>query len=75
MRARWIVNRGNFRDFKLGQKNYKVGQGFQIGAEITPCSKIIRHDKLILKSLIQENFWITMYVCVWITFRGFHVFS
>ena len=58
MRARWIVNTGNFRDFKSGQKDYKVGQGFQIGAEITQCSKIIRRDKLIFKSLIQENFYV-----------------
>ena len=32
IRARWITNRGNFRDFKSGQKDYKLGQGFQIGA-------------------------------------------
>ena len=24
---------GNFRDFKLGQRDYKSGQGFQIGAK------------------------------------------
>ena len=42
----WITNRGSFRDFKSGQKDYKSGQGFeirakrfQIGAEITIRSK------------------------------------
>ena len=33
--ARGIINRGSFRDFKSGQKDYKSGQGFQIGGEIT----------------------------------------
>ena len=30
-----ITNRGSFRYFKSGQKDYKSRQGFQIGAEIT----------------------------------------
>ena len=29
--ARGITNRGSLRDFKSGQKNYKSGQGCQIG--------------------------------------------
>ena len=40
--AREIINRGSLRDFKLKQKDYKLGQGFQIrtkrfqiGADIT----------------------------------------
>ena len=33
--ARGITNRGSFRDFKSRQKDYKSGEGFQIGAEIT----------------------------------------
>ena len=37
--ARGITNRGNFRDFKLEQKDYKSGHGFQIGAEITSRGK------------------------------------
>ena len=32
MGAKGITNRGSFRDFKLGQKDYKSGQGFQVGA-------------------------------------------
>ena len=32
--ARGITNRDSFRDFKSGQKDYKSGQGFQIGPEI-----------------------------------------
>ena len=31
--ARGITNRGSLRDFKSGQKDYKLGQGFQIGAK------------------------------------------
>ena len=31
--ARGITNRGSLRDFKLGQKDYKSGQGFQIGTK------------------------------------------
>ena len=31
--ARGITNRGSLRDFKLRQKDYKSGQGFQIGAK------------------------------------------
>ena len=31
--ARGITNRGNLRDFKSGQTDYKSGQGFQIGAK------------------------------------------
>ena len=30
--ARRIANRVSLRDFKLGQKDYKSGQGLQIGA-------------------------------------------
>ena len=30
--ARGIANRGSLRDFKSGQKDYKLGQRFQIGA-------------------------------------------
>ena len=38
--ARGITNRGSFRDFKLGQKDYKSGrQGFQIREEITKRDK------------------------------------
>ena len=33
--ARGITNRGSFRDFKSGQKDYRSGQGFQIRPEIT----------------------------------------
>ena len=29
--TRGITNRGSFSDFKSGQKDYKSGQGFQIG--------------------------------------------
>ena len=29
--ARGITNRGNFKDFNSGQKDYKSRQGFQIG--------------------------------------------
>ena len=31
--AREFTNRGSFRDFKSGQRDYKSGQGLQIGAE------------------------------------------
>ena len=31
--ARRNTNRDSFRDFKSGQKDYKLGQGFQIGAK------------------------------------------
>ena len=34
-----MTNRGSFRNFKLGQKNYKLGQGFKIRAEITSKGK------------------------------------
>ena len=33
--ARGIINRGRLRDYKLEQRNYKPGQGLQIGAEQT----------------------------------------
>ena len=33
IRARGITNRGSFRDFKSGQRDYKSRQGFQIGAK------------------------------------------
>ena len=33
IRARGITNRDSLRDFKLGQKDYKSGHGFQIEAE------------------------------------------
>ena len=33
IRARGITNRGSLRNCKLGQKDYKSGNGFQIGAK------------------------------------------
>ena len=31
IRARGITSRGSLRDFKSGQKDYKLGQGFKLG--------------------------------------------
>ena len=46
-----IKNRGIFRDFKLGQKKYKSGKGFQIGAKRFQIgSKITNRGKKDFKS-------------------------
>ena len=46
-----IKNRGIFMDFKLGQKNYKSGKGFQIGAKRFQIgSKITNRGKKDFKS-------------------------
>ena len=54
-----MTNRGSFRNFKLGQKNYKLGQGFKIGAEITNRGK--RDFKSGHRLQIKAEHFLSMY--------------